>query len=202
MKRSIMVLSVLCVNVIFSQYLHAQLGALPPNAKSGECYAKHLVPAQYETTIIELPYYIGDDFERVELDIIEVKLQEARTKWVKSEETDTWELVKQEGVYEEYQVVKDTTKNKDYVLIQVEMEKLVETGGFSEWIEIVCAQKITPSLIIKIQTKLKEKGFLQNCMKGKYCIDTANALKKYQTVHNLIIGQITPETLESLGIKI
>lgn len=80
---------------------------------------------------------------------------------------------------------------------------LVQKGGFSEYREVVCSNKVTSALVAQVQRALIAKGYsvgpsgVDNVL-GK---DTRSALVKYQKDNGLPVGNLNTETLKSLGIK-
>ena len=83
----------------------------------------------------------------------------------------------------------------------VSNRRLVKPGGFSEWREVLCQNKINAVKIREIQAALKSRGYdpgpVDNIM-GK---QTKSALVKYQKDNGLPIGQLDFETLKSLGVS-
>ena len=78
---------------------------------------------------------------------------------------------------------------------------LVRKGGYSEWKEILCADKLTASKIIAIQKALKANGYDPGALDDVFGAQTKAALIKYQTDKNLPVGNLNLETLKSLGVE-
>ncbi len=80
--------------------------------------------------------------------------------------------------------------------------RLVRPGGFTEWREVVCGNKITTSLITQVQRALIERGYDvgPHGVDNVFGTDTKEALVKYQKEKGLPIGQLDKETLKSLNI--
>lgn len=78
---------------------------------------------------------------------------------------------------------------------------LVRKGGYSEWKEILCADKLTASKIIAIQKALKANGYDPGALDDVFGAQTKAALVKYQTDKNLPVGNLNLETLKSLGVE-
>lgn len=78
---------------------------------------------------------------------------------------------------------------------------LVRKGGYSEWKEILCADKLTASKIIAIQQALKDKGYEPGPLDDVFGTQTKAALIKYQQDKGLPEGNLNMETLKSLGVE-
>ncbi|MEO6037079.1 MAG: peptidoglycan-binding domain-containing protein, partial [Saprospiraceae bacterium] len=80
--------------------------------------------------------------------------------------------------------------------------KLIKAGGFTEWREVLCNEKVQMGYTIRqIQQALKDRGYdpgtLDNAMGAK----TKIALQKFQHDKGLPEGSLDLETLKALGIK-
>lgn len=80
-------------------------------------------------------------------------------------------------------------------------KELIRKGGYSEWKEILCANKLTSSKIIAIQTALKNAGYNPGPLDDVFGAQTKTALIKYQQDKNLPVGNLNMETLKSLGVE-
>jgi hypothetical protein len=80
-------------------------------------------------------------------------------------------------------------------------KELVRKGGYSEWKEILCADKLTASKIIAIQKVLKADGYDPGPLDDVFGSQTKAALVKYQQDKNLPVGNLNLETLKSLGVE-
>jgi hypothetical protein len=80
-------------------------------------------------------------------------------------------------------------------------QKLVKTGGFTDWVEVLCEAKVTASKIMEVQQALKNKGYdpgpLDNVMGAR----TKAALIQFQKDNGLPVGNLNVETLRALGIS-
>jgi len=74
--------------------------------------------------------------------------------------------------------------------------------GYMEWRSILCETNATPDLISSIQRALESKGFAPGPIDGVYGPDTVSAVKAYQQTNGLATGNLTLETVKSLGISI
>jgi peptidoglycan hydrolase-like protein with peptidoglycan-binding domain len=78
---------------------------------------------------------------------------------------------------------------------------LVKAGGFSEWREVLCQNKVNAVKVQEIQAALKARGYdpgpVDNIMGKK----TKDALVKFQKANGLPVGQLDFETLRALGVS-
>ena len=80
-------------------------------------------------------------------------------------------------------------------------KELVRKGGYSEWKEILCGDKLTAAKIIAIQKALKANGYDPGPLDDIFGAETKAALVKYQQDKNLPVGNLNMETLKSLGVE-
>ena len=80
-------------------------------------------------------------------------------------------------------------------------KELVRKGGYSEWKEILCADKLTASKIIAIKKALKAHGYDPGALDDVFGAQTKAALVKYQQDKGLPVGNLNMETLKSLGVE-
>ncbi len=79
-------------------------------------------------------------------------------------------------------------------------KKLVRTGGFTDWVEVLCNAKVTASKVAEIQQALNARGYnvaITNAMDTA----TSNALKSFQNENGLPAGNLNIETLKALGVS-
>ncbi|MFK7980093.1 MAG: peptidoglycan-binding protein [Saprospiraceae bacterium] len=74
-------------------------------------------------------------------------------------------------------------------------------GGFSEWREVVCANKITTSMVQQVQRALKDRGYDPGPIDNVIGTQTKAALIKFQKANGLPVGNMDFETLKALGIN-
>lgn len=80
--------------------------------------------------------------------------------------------------------------------------KLVRKGGFSQWREIVCGEKITGYTVRQIQDALKALGYFKGAPEPTFGVRTKAALTEFQKDRNLPAdGNVDFETLQALGIS-
>ncbi|MCW3128301.1 MAG: peptidoglycan-binding domain 1 protein [Bacteroidetes bacterium] len=80
-------------------------------------------------------------------------------------------------------------------------KELVSKGGYSEWREILCGDKLTTAKITEIQKALKANGYDPGTIDNVFGGKTKEALIKYQKDKNLPVGNLNMETLKSLGVQ-
>lgn len=80
--------------------------------------------------------------------------------------------------------------------------KLIRKGGFTEWREILCGEKITGYTISQIQDALKALGYYKGAPETTLGPRTKTALAQFQKERDLPAdGNIDFETLQALGIR-
>jgi hypothetical protein len=80
-------------------------------------------------------------------------------------------------------------------------KELVSKGGYSEWREILCGDKLTTAKIAEIQKALKANGYDPGAIDNQFGGQTKAALIKYQQDKGLPVGNLNIETLKSLGVQ-
>ena len=110
-----------------------------------------------------------------------------------------WCLVEIPAEYKDIRVVIDTTATNDYYVTTISRYEIAERGGYLEWQEILCPDELTEEFMKKISQRLVDQNFLP--------LDRQNdeqafreALREYQRVNFLPVGQFDLQTLESLGV--
>lgn len=83
----------------------------------------------------------------------------------------------------------------------VNRKRLVRKGGFTEWREIVCGEKLTGNTIANVQQKLKKLGYYKGSVDNKFNPALRKALQKFQQDRGLPMGELTVETLTALQIE-
>jgi len=94
-----------------------------------------------------------------------------------------------------------TTSSSDAQYTTVSKRQLVSKGGFSDWREVVCGEKITPALVSSVQRSLNDRGYNAGSADGVLGAGTRNALRKFQQDNGLPIGSLNIETLRALGVR-
>ncbi len=75
------------------------------------------------------------------------------------------------------------------------------TDSQVKWQSILCETNTTKDVIRNIQQSLSDAGYNPGSIDGVIGSATLDAVKKYQRKKNLAVGQLTLETLKSLGIN-
>ena len=78
------------------------------------------------------------------------------------------------------------------------------SGGFGEWLEVVCGEKVTPTFIRKLTAKLSAEGLLVNTIVAteKLSKPLCDAMVAYQKKYNLPVGNLNMPTMEHMGIEL
>jgi len=179
------------------------------------CYAKCLIADKFESSS-EVHYeYTGDNFNQEGIEKRRIIIQEATEgKWVKKkadknclsanpDDCLVWCLVKQDEEYIDLYEVVDTNTIKEFKVSKIDITKLTEQGGHTEWKQVVCDNQITNNLSQNIQIALVDRGYIYTVVKGKrFNPETKAALIKFQRDNALPVGQLDYETLEALGVEL
>ncbi|PHR60949.1 MAG: peptidoglycan-binding protein [Robiginitomaculum sp.] len=81
------------------------------------------------------------------------------------------------------------------------IEKIsIVSGGNLEWREVICDTNSTPELISQVQSALAAAGHNPGRTDGVFGMSTLRAMEAYQRANGLIVGQLTMETMSSLGV--
>ena len=80
-------------------------------------------------------------------------------------------------------------------------KRLVSTGGYTDWVEILCAADTSDEVIRQVQKALKVKGYSVGSADGIMGIKTRSMLMQYQKDNGLPQGNLNIETLRALGVK-
>ncbi len=76
------------------------------------------------------------------------------------------------------------------------------TDGRMEWRAILCKTNIKPGLVSSLQKALSKAGYNPGAIDGVLGSRTMDAVMAYQRDKGLPEGQLTIETLNSLGLKL
>lgn len=83
----------------------------------------------------------------------------------------------------------------------VTKKKLLRNGGFSEWREIVCSEKLTGYTVRQIQEALRAMGYYKGTPDNTMNAQTKSALIQFQQDRSLPAdGNVDYETLKALGV--
>ena len=75
------------------------------------------------------------------------------------------------------------------------------TDGRMEWQSILCETNAKPGVVSSLQQALKNAGHDPGPIDGVIGVRTMGAVKSYQRAKGLPEGQLTMDTLNSLGVK-
>lgn len=190
-------------------------GHRPPNGSfdSGKCYAKCLMPDQYDEYYEYFYRYTGADAENTAgVVYTTISTGKATTRWEKKkvdnncrsanpEDCLVWCLVKVPEESISVYVVQDTANVHEYVFDSIGISTLVKKGGYTEWLEVVCEADVSPALYEKIQAALLEEGYEVTDKSGTFGKSSKKALKQYQKDYDLPQGGLNIETMKTLGIN-
>ena len=79
--------------------------------------------------------------------------------------------------------------------------KCLIKGGFTEWQEVLCGDKIRPQTLRKIQESLFAFGYYTGVVNGEMNAQTKSALSKFQKEKELPIGNLDLKTLDALDVS-
>jgi hypothetical protein len=83
---------------------------------------------------------------------------------------------------------------------ETQVRQVVVGGGNLDWREVLCEINATPEAIRQIQVALRDRGYNPGPIDGIINERTFSALENYQRDNNLIVGQITRQVVEHLGV--
>lgn len=69
-----------------------------------------------------------------------------------------------------------------------------------EWKTILCETNTTPNVVVKLQKALQTKGYKPGPIDGVVGVETMAAVNRFQKDSGLASGQLSTETLRSLGV--
>ncbi len=247
----------------------ASVGDVPPNAEPGKCYARCLIPDQFEfkeeqvldkpvsfkmevtpatyktvndTVVVKKAYtkkiVVPAEFETVTEDVL---VTPATTKWQKGKadasclsanpaDCQVLCLVEVPAVYRKVtkkvlvtaassreedvpaevkittrKVVDEPARNEKIEIpatYKSVMKKiLVAKGGYQDWKEVLCADKLNEQRILAIQKALKAEGYDPGPFDNMFGAKTKEALIKFQQDKGLPVGNLNMETLKVLGVN-
>lgn len=85
--------------------------------------------------------------------------------------------------------------------VTVTKRKLVRAGGFTEWKEVLCGEKVTGYTVRQIQDALRKQGYYKGTSDNTMGPGTKAALIKFQQDKGLPTGNVDFETLKALGVN-
>jgi len=181
--------------------LIAQPGDFPTNREPGKCYAKCQILDVYEEQEETFRIYTKTRDKKIELDSVYFTINEdGDWIYVGFENELTTDQIENEDELERIVFLTDRTETNDYVEETISYKRLIKKGGI-EWREVLCAEKINSRIFMDVQKALVDKGYLKTAKPiVVFTHDVKIAVRAYQRDHNLPLGQLDIETLNSLGI--
>ncbi|MBK8555739.1 MAG: peptidoglycan-binding protein [Lewinellaceae bacterium] len=119
----------------------------------------------------------------------------------------TYREIQSEPTYKTVNVKKlavpQTTKTETTPgeFITVAKRVLVRQGGFSEWREVLCNEKITGYTLKQIQAALKARGYDPGPASTQMGTKTRDSCGSFRLDNDLPVGNLDFETLNALGIR-
>jgi len=118
--------------------------------------------------------------------------------------------VRQIEIPAEYQAIKVTkmvsAPQERRIPIPAEYETVTRTekvaDGYMEWRRVLCETNMSREMVTKIQQALSKAGYNPGPSDGTFGTQTRTAIMSYQKAKGLAEGDLTYETVQSLGIKI
>ncbi|VAW02008.1 hypothetical protein MNBD_ALPHA06-1895 [hydrothermal vent metagenome] len=167
---------------------------------TGEILCKVEVPPKYKTVTRKRLVHA----ESTEVDIVQAKY-DTITKQVVAHPPRVDEIV----IPAEYHTIKVrrlvTPAREETITIPATyktIEKIsVVSGGNLEWREVICDTNSTPELISRVQSALTAAGHSPGRSDGVFGMSTLHAMEAYQREKGLIVGQLTMQTMDALGVS-
>jgi Putative peptidoglycan binding domain len=168
---------------------------------TGEIMCLITVPAEYKTVkkrVLKAPA------------ATKVVTKPAVYKMVKKQVVDVPATTKNVTIPAKYETVKvkkliEPAKEKR-TAIPAEYQTVTKTekvsDGHMEWREILCQTNVTTDVIKSMQAALKDKGHYGGPVDGQIGSGTRRAVASYQQARGLASGELTIETLKSLGVSL
>jgi peptidoglycan hydrolase-like protein with peptidoglycan-binding domain len=97
------------------------------------------------------------------------------------------------------QNIRETAIPAEYATVT--KRRLVKAGGFSEWREVLCGDKVTEATVRAIQAALSARGYDPGPSDNVMGARTKAAMVKFQQDKGLPVGNMNIETLKALGVQ-
>jgi len=178
-------------------------------SKAGACYAKCLIPDKYETHSDTLGIF-SEAEEIPQSLMVHQEVAPTSTRWVKKkaynnclsadpEDCLVWCLQETQAQYAVPVISIDSTTTALQQVVTLEKRELIEAGGYTEWKEIICQNKVNAKLVNTLRNGLLVKGYEPGLgeLDDKQFRD---ALTKFQKDNHLPLGQLDLESLQALGV--
>lgn len=166
---------------------------------TGEVLCRVEVPAEYETVtrrrLVEP--------ERVETNVIPARYESVARRVVDQPPQVVEEIIPAEYATIRVRRLVEPARAEQLIVPasfrSVAQEEVV-TGERLEWREVLCDSNATPQTIAAIQRALAEAGYAPGRADGVFGSQTLRAMEAFQRANGLIVGQLTRETVEALGV--
>ena len=176
----------------------------PFRQEPGKCYAKCMIPDQYEEIKETFLVYVGEHNTDLNLDTLYFQKNDLTGELKYIGYVEELNQRQQELVlsFESIIILLDGEENEEYIEEEISYVKFIKKGGHAEWREVLCGNKIDARKLNMIQNALTKEGYLeeQNTL-YHMTKQMKTALIKYQKDRRLPVGNLDIETLESLGIN-
>ena len=165
--------------------------------RQGKCFKNCMIPARYETRVVNFPIFNGTEGEaplRTEILVVEPP----KSRWEKKKNGEL-ALVETPAVTREIRVLADTMFYRDFQYQRFEYKALVEKGGFVRETEVICSDERTPDLYLKISEALKSFGYCEQPT-SQWTLALSQALQQFQKDNGLPVGDLSVETIRFMRI--
>jgi hypothetical protein len=171
------------------------------DAATGEIMCLVEIPAEYRTVTKRV---LKSPATTKEVEIPAVYKTVKRTVMVASPKTRTIKIPAQYRTEIVNELVRDAEKKviKIPATYQQVTKREKVSEGRVEWREILCETNTTPGVIARLQAALQKAGHNPGRLDGVLGTETMNAVKSYQKAKGLPTGQLTIQTLDSLGVQL
>lgn len=166
---------------------------------TGEILCKVEVPPKYKTVTRKRLV----SAERTEDTVIPARYETITKQVVASAPRVEEEIIPAE--YTTIRVRREITPMRTETITIPATYKTVErinivSGGNLEWREVICDTNSTPELIAAVQQALTSRGYSTGNVDGVFGMSTLHAMEKFQRDNGFIVGQLTFQTMDALGI--
>ena len=182
-------------------------GEKPPQ-EPGKCYAKCIIPQVATLSNDTLGPYMSKS--EIPADLLEERLvTPAGTKWEKKlatknclsadpEDCMVWCLVTTDAEYSTPEIITTGVDGEEQLHVVTSLTEV--SGGYTEWKEIICHNKVNKKLIKKIALSLNERGYSHPMPNRRMSSEMKEALIRFQKDNELPVGQLDLETLSFLEV--
>jgi len=195
-----------------STYYPTEPSTIQRPLEAGKCYAKSIMPNQYDIEWHEVFEYTGNDYSDANIQLVEIELEPANSKWIKKPSPYPCKSVNPDdcmvlclsaipAVTESFYTVIDTTILKEFEITQKPLKVITKEGGYIDWTEVICDSKFSSKLISQIKMVLNNQGYKMDLNSPTLTIADNENLSNFQRKFNLPVGSYNIKTLKFLGIE-